>query len=729
VSIGVMRGDGVMKGGRMGCAVCRVLALGSVVLGVAVLYGGLWGVDGVVGSWRGGVLGGGGHENIEVLQDGYDEADVAGVDEDALHPIEQLMSAAEKDFVLKIGAQATSLTDAAQRYRERRGRHPPPGFDKWYAYAAQHDAVIVESFFDQIDDDLGPFWGVDVYDLRRIVQTFTPKISVRNETAGSAVENSYERLRGMVDMLTELVGTEGVDVPDMDFPFNVNVEVGMLVEWEELTTAVELARPMLTAPNETVGDFTPINHYESVHKTFDPEWLDGRLRHTTHTENYGPRPFWSLVIPACSPSSPTRNEGLWADIWHKQGHTIPEHSAAALLPLESPEGAFEGYVKNWTVVGDVCAQPWLQGLHGAFVAPEEMSVTKKLFPFFSASKIGVGREILVPSVGRWNDSTATSSTPWNEKLDKLFWRGPATGGKNSALNWQRFHRHRFVAMLNATHVEIAEGLLHAGNESMVGLGYAQNFRLLPGNLYGLDSQRGGRLAHWVNSWADAAFTDLHCNVADGGGGCAYTDEYFSVDAEQDLSSISGQEYKYAAVLDGDGGDDREEFIDVVRAGRVVLKASVYSQWFDSRVVPWVHFVPLDNTFVDVYGVMEFFLGTRTQEEATQFAHAHVELPKHEHHFQTPHSEDKQEEDQHEEHEGEHEQAHATLVKRWKTLEDGHDDAARKIAEAGQAWAAKVLRKEDMFIYMYRLLLEYARVVDTRRERLGWVEDLIATDGS
>lgn len=29
----------------------------------------------------------------------------------------------------------------------------------------------------------------------------------------------------------------------------------------------------------------------------------------------------------------------------------------------------------------------------------------------------------------------------------------------------------------------------------------------------------------------------------------------------------------------------------------------------------------------------------------------------------------------------------------------------------------------MRIYVYRLLLEYARVVDDRRDRLGWVGDL------
>ncbi len=35
----------------------------------------------------------------------------------------------------------------------------------------------------------------------------------------------------------------------------------------------------------------------------------------------------------------------------------------------------------------------------------------------------------------------------------------------------------------------------------------------------------------------------------------------------------------------------------------------------------------------------------------------------------------------------------------------------------------MLRKDDMQIYVLRLLLEYARVSDERREQMGWVADL------
>lgn len=58
----------------------------------------------------------------------------------------------------------------------------------------------------------------------------------------------------------------------------------------------------------------------------------------------------------------------------------------------------------------------------------------------------------------------------------------------------------------------------------------------------------------------------------------------------------------------------------------------------------------------------------------------------------------------------------------------HDDKAEKIALAGQEWANKVLRTEDMQIYVLRLLLEYARLSDERRDKMGYVGDLLPDGG-
>lgn len=637
------------------------------------------------------------------------------------HPIARLMRAAQVQFDALLAEHPASVVDAAERYRQKRGRHPPPYFDAWYEYAKGNDAIVPEAFFDQIYHDLGPFWGVDVPILQRAVRGFSPKVIVRNGSVASSVPSSYEYIDQLVAMLKQL-REERVELPDMDIPVNVNDEISMLVPWETMETKFEFARSFTPPSHTVVSSYSSMSDENSKIPTFDPEWLGDRLRHTSEGPHLGPRPLWSLVRPACSPGSAARKSKLMADIWHPEGHTRIEHSAAALLPLETPVDTLEGYASNWTVARDVCGRPGLQGLHGAFVAPNAMSITRKLFPLFSHSKMSVSNEILIPNTFNNSSEWATSPHPWMEKEAKLHWRGPASGGRNTELNWRRLHRHRFVSMLNATHVEIAEGMLHAGNETTVGLGYAANFRLLPGNAYHLDTQKGARMAEWISGWADIGFSDLRCDEPTGTGGCAYDDEYFSTTVDPGKDS----KYKYAASLDGDGGKDKREFIHRLLEGRMVLRASVYKQWYDSRLIPWLHFVPMDNTFVDLYGIMEYFLGASISLPTAEFAHAHVEVEKHEHHFNVPHWDGKDDgnahEDAHEDGQTEHivRSAEVNTGYRKEEKSDGHDAQAQKIAEAGQRWTQKVLRRSDAMVYVYRLLLEYARVMDEKRHNMGWV---------
>ncbi|KAF2441520.1 hypothetical protein P171DRAFT_434192 [Karstenula rhodostoma CBS 690.94] len=51
------------------------------------------------------------------------------------HPIAHLTAAAEARFAALVAAHPTTLADAAADYRRARGRHPPPGFAAWFAFA------------------------------------------------------------------------------------------------------------------------------------------------------------------------------------------------------------------------------------------------------------------------------------------------------------------------------------------------------------------------------------------------------------------------------------------------------------------------------------------------------------------------------------------------------------------------------------------------------------------
>jgi hypothetical protein len=42
-----------------------------------------------------------------------------------------------------------------------------------------------------------------------------------------------------------------------------------------------------------------------------------------------------------------------------------------------------------------------------------------------------------------------------------------------------------------------------------------------------------------------------------------------------------------------------------------------------------------------------------------------------------------------------------------------------IASQGSLWAKKALRREDMEVYLFRLLLEWGRVINENREEIGF----------
>ncbi|KAF2728656.1 hypothetical protein EJ04DRAFT_546680 [Polyplosphaeria fusca] len=627
----------------------QLLALVSVVLCVIVVYESYWGIPSAswprLPSW-GGV-------------GGWDNA----------HPIDVLIADAAKGFKQALSSEAKSLEDAANKYRERRRRHPPPGFDAWYHFASEKGAVIVEDFWDQIYDDLGPFWSLESHTLRQQAHAFTPRIEIRDGNITMRKMGPHVRLDQWTDMLKTLLDQKHVQLPDLDIPLLVYEEPALIVPWQTIDTAMSFARPIPPAPADVALEYTGIEGVENAGFSFDPEWLGARRVHPAKA-NEGERPYWSLVRPACHPKSAAQQEPLLRDIWDVHEHTDEEHSAVNMLPIVFPDGTLQGYVKNWSVATDACKYSHLQGLHGAFVAPEDLNACVKMWPLFGASKFSMNNDILLPSPSAWNLSLASAEeyppVNWSQRENKLFWRGPATGGLSDDNNWRRFHRHRFVSMMNASEVNMAEPLPRWGRNSSIGVSRSETFLLTDENPYQLANNGGNTLGSWVKSWADVAFTDLHCSEMIADGSCPYDEDFYRVDNTVDDDKF--QQYKYTVALDGNGGDDGGELIERMRGGTVVLRASVYRNWYDNRLWPWVHFVPMDNTFMDVYGIMEYFLGTRGP---------------------------------------------ALL----------QDAAARRIATAAHSWAEKVLRKDDMLIYVYRLVLEYARVVDNRRERLGWVADL------
>lgn len=121
-------------------------------------------------------------------------------------------------------------------------------------------------------------------------------------------------------------------------------------------------------------------------------------------------------------------------------------------------------------------------------------------------------------------------------------------------------------------------------------------------------------------------------------------------------------FKYKFLPDIDGSAFSGRWISFLMSRGVPFKVALFREWFDSRLIPWRHFIPLDPRLRerDFKSVVDWFM---TEEN-------------------------------------------------WSW--------AKKVADWGREWSLQTLRDVDAEIYMFRLLLEYARVMSDQRDELGFV---------
>ncbi|GAA6040182.1 hypothetical protein JCM8097_004167 [Rhodosporidiobolus ruineniae] len=128
-------------------------------------------------------------------------------------------------------------------------------------------------------------------------------------------------------------------------------------------------------------------------------------------------------------------------------------------------------------------------------------------------------------------------------------------------------------------------------------------------------------------------------------------------AEIDFRDTMGlnDAYKYKYVMDVDGNGWSGRFHRLMSMKACVLKSTLFPEWYGDRIQPWLHYVPVKVDYSDLYDIMTFFRGTPEGQGS-------------------------------------------------------HDELAKKIGLAGKHWARDHWRKQDMAAYMFRLILEWARLL-------------------
>lgn len=174
---------------------------------------------------------------------------------DSGHPIDSLIRVADANFNGVMAKESHSLAEAAKAYRERRGRHPPPGFKAWYEFAKANDALIIEDFWDQIYHDLNPFWGIDAARIRKEAWDYEMTINIRNGNASA--ESDWFWTQIWLDMIKTIEHL----LPDMDIALNAMDEPRLVVPWEEINGYMEKEKKTrgFAPVGETVNEFRTLS--------------------------------------------------------------------------------------------------------------------------------------------------------------------------------------------------------------------------------------------------------------------------------------------------------------------------------------------------------------------------------------------------------------------------------------------------------------------------------------
>ena len=326
------------------------------------------------------------------------------------------------------------------------------------------------------------------------------------------------------------------------------------------------------------------------------------------------------------------------------------------------------FLQNWTLSAAPCHQPDLAHLHGFYLSPAAFKPSHELLPVFSQSKSHGYADILYPSPWNYMDkvkyepSEVYPDAPFESKRNALFWRGATSEGLSKDATWKGMARQRLVHLANNATEDLPILVPHP---TQPGSFIYDNCPASSLPALGLD--------------IDVAIVDeiIRCWDAD----CTNQEAEFGLVGKSDFQAHWG--YRFLMDLDGAGFSGR--FLPFLRSRSVVFKTAVFREWWDHRLTAWRHFVPVDIRFHGLLSTLAYFAGTGTTAGGVRKDDSNSD------------------------------KRSSSLFPVMKP----NIEAGARIAEDSRLWADKVLRKEDMQVYMFRLLLEWGRLTDDRRDEIGF----------
>lgn len=571
-----------------------------------------------------------------------------------LHPISQLMEDADKQWRRYESSISNSFRQTVEKYRSQYGRHPPPGFKDWYKFARERNVFNIDDF-QQIMDDLRPFWAVNASVIRihaaHMAENPNFGVSVIHIRKHKVVkiQNASWRSETMVKVIEKFIEF----LPDMDIAMNRLDQPRLLVPWEEMQELLNQEYSTRAMPPEVIDSFT-----KDMSDLLDITIEDPKLDNSTRlSEDWFFRPgkqYMEVASKACPPESPARSN-------------LSIAQADALYKESS-----SGIINNFNLSSDLCTVgPAIQDLHGLLYSASSIIASHKLVPIFGECKVNVNNDILFPANMYYlhdvrYDYDPAEDVDWRDKKDDIVWRGVTSGGVQTNDNWARMHRQRLVQSFNGTYVK------ETGTTAKI-LTQKREEGLQQNSTY--EVVDNFEPSDFANKHVDIGFVEAWGCVPD----CSFYDTVFSWKPQISLTS----QFKSKYLIDVDGHSFSGRWHAFLQSKSLGLKATIFREWHDSRLLAWRHFVPVDNRYDDLYSILTYFIGygKPNMEHALETGDPNPQV------YMPPHAKE-----------------------------------AQLLAKQGREWANKVLRREDIEVYMFRLLLEYGRLIDDNRDYIGYSGD-------
>ncbi|KAI5480628.1 Rho guanyl-nucleotide exchange factor [Pseudohyphozyma bogoriensis] len=591
-----------------------------------------------------------------------------GVTNASPHPIIPLLTHANDKWASLVSTQSTTFDRASKTYKSRYGLTPPPGFDKWFAFATQGRNHSLVDEYDQLMNDLAPYRELTAAELKRRTAELAqvPGISIVSVRNGVAQVHSKSGKWAPALAFQQMLAAFVRDLPDMDIAINEKPEGRVLPRRQKVVLmedygleGVEEKAPNMTDPfvRPSLDGFTA-------------EWSrDGTV--------------WDTFRRSCPTDSAARRlvesvrsaeAGVGAASLHPQGRATNKNDASQtrrkVSGLPYPPARELTFNSDVDAAWDLCASPSMHSLHSAYFSDQR--AIEHLYPVFSPSKPAGYGDILIPSHHYWSPSSEftyewemkrgrtkePTDLDWSLKKPSVYWRGKVTRGADTPPGRANsFQKQRLVKMANQGTTG-AERVLVAFDPLSAGLLSAS--MSLPAS--------------------NKAISDIAMACDPNLGECTYLRSLgYRVEPPGPLSDA--WHHKYVLDLDEIGFSPR--FFALMESKSAVIKSSVQREFWSDWIVPWKHYIPLSSAYAELYNIATFFSGFPSALTSNEtFTPTVLTAP--------------------------------NPVPALPTSANGEpfqgDRMLQDIAEAGREWRQSYVRKADMECYVYRLMIEWAAMI-------------------